>query len=135
MAVLARKVSHMGRSLDELDARESARRAVMSMSEAELEYLREAIRNARKPKYESTKALRSRCAELGIEYTTGYAIGQETVDEDSVTTLWDGTHDGADYALTFEEDEYGYLICADAMDVEQCIGAYLAGRSKGKETK
>lgn len=135
MAVLARKVSHMGRSLDELGAREAASCAVMSMSEADREYLREAIRNARKPKYESTKALRSRCAELGIEYTTGYAIGQETVDEDSVTTLWDGTHDGADYALTFEEDEYGYLICADAMDVEQCIGAYLAGRSKGKESK
>ena len=135
MAVLVRKANHMGRSLEELDVRESARRAVMSMSEAELEYLREAIRNARKPKYESTKALRSRCAELGIAYTIGYVVGQETVDEDNVTTLWDGTHDGADYALTFEEDEHGYLTCADAMDVEQCIGAYLAGRSKEKESK
>ena len=76
--------------------------------------------------YEKSAALRAACDERGIGYSRGYNLAGRRVDEDRVTTLWDG--EDADSALTFEEDEHGSLWCADEMGVEQAIGAYLAGR-------
>jgi hypothetical protein len=75
---------------------------------------------------EKTRALRAECDRRGIAYSKGYLLKGRRINEDTVTTLWDGTDD--DRGLSFEEDENGELYCADAMTIEECIGAYVAGR-------
>ena len=75
-----------------------------------------------------TVELRKACDERGIAYSKGYLLKGRKINEDTVTTLWNGTDD--DRGLSFEEDESGELYCADAMTIEECIGAYVAGRKR-----
>ena len=75
-----------------------------------------------------TVELRRACDERGIKYSKGYLLKGRRINEDTVTTIWDGT-DG-DRGLSFVEDGNGELYCDDAMTIEECIGAYVAGRRR-----
>jgi hypothetical protein len=74
--------------------------------------------------YELTAKLRSECKRRGIRYTKGLLLKGRRVDEDRFTTLW--PDDDPAHTLTFEDDGET-LACDDAMGVEQCIAAAMAG--------
>ena len=79
-------------------------------------------------KVSATQMLRNECKLRGIKYTAGLFAGDKKINEDNITTLWDETD--SDKGLTFEESEHGSLYCVDALEVDEAIAAYLAGREK-----